>query len=513
MSIHNITTDKLRILIADQFKQSFQGTENKYVFVSHPDSWANNVPFSPNTNIETTNYNFWETMVAAKKITSNDISNVIPRYNWLTGTVYRQYDSTDPNLNAIPESANTYYVVTEQYNVYKCLFNNNGVASTVKPSGQPLTTLATSDGYRWKFMYNVDAARAFKFLTPEFMPVTTLSANNGSPQSQVQDAASNGSIDFAKVSNGGSGYKLNQGKLITASSTTATLPVGANTQNDIYNGSTIYITGGTGASQIRSITNYDGTTRVLTVNTSFLVAPDSTSTYFIGPKVTITGDGTGATGYANGVVGSITHVNMLTRGNDYSHGEISFSANSLYGSGATAYPMISPPSGHGTNAIEELAGYNVMVVTQFSGDEGNTFPAENDFHSIGIIDQPNNANGSIANNTTYNQLTRITLNSVSGVFEEDGFIVGDSTSANGSIFYFANTNLAATEGILSLTDVDGAFTALESITANNGTTATISSINSGDLRKFSGDLIYLENRDMVERAPDQIESIKLIFKF
>ena len=154
-----------------------------------------------------------------------------------------------------------------------------------------------------------------------------------------------------------------------------------------------------------------------------------------------------------------------------------------------------------------------MVVTQFSGDEGNTFPAENDFHSIGIIDQPNNANGSIANNTTYNQLTRITLNSVSGVFEEDGFIVGDSTSANGSIFYFANTNLAATEGILSLTDVDGAFTALESITANNGTTATISSINSGDLRKFSGDLIYLENRDMVERAPDQIESIKLIFKF
>ena len=38
-------------------------------------------------------------------------------------------------------------------------------------------------------------------------------------------------------------------------------------------------------------------------------------------------------------------------------------------------------------------------------------------------------------------------------------------------------------------------------------------ITGGDLERFSGDIIYVENRSPISRADDQIEDIKLIIEF
>ena len=35
----------------------------------------------------------------------------------------------------------------------------------------------------------------------------------------------------------------------------------------------------------------------------------------------------------------------------------------------------------------------------------------------------------------------------------------------------------------------------------------------GDLQRFSGDIIYVENRSPISRATDQIEDVKLIIEF
>ena len=61
---------------------------------------------------------------------------------------------------------------------------------------------------------------------------------------------------------------------------TITLTSSASATNDRYNGFTISITGGTGAGQSRTITDYVGTTKVATVS-SWGVNPDATSVYTI----------------------------------------------------------------------------------------------------------------------------------------------------------------------------------------------------------------------------------------
>ena len=39
------------------------------------------------------------------------------------------------------------------------------------------------------------------------------------------------------------------------------------------------------------------------------------------------------------------------------------------------------------------------------------------------------------------------------------------------------------------------------------------SVTGGDLTRFSGDVLYVENRSPVTRASDQIEDIKLVIEF
>jgi hypothetical protein len=94
------------------------------------------------------------------------------------------------------EEAN-YYVVTDEYNVYKCLDNNNGAKSTEKPLGSQTSPIRTADGYLWKFLYNIPINLRNKFLTEEHMPVVSALTNQ---------FYSNGSIDSIVLLNKGSGY-------------------------------------------------------------------------------------------------------------------------------------------------------------------------------------------------------------------------------------------------------------------------------------------------------------------
>lgn len=91
----------------------------------------------------------------------------------------------------------TFYVMTDVFNVYKCIYNNKGAASTVQPTGTSTNNITTADGYIWKFMYNVPPALRNKFLTTAYMPVTTSLKNA---------YYSGGEITSVNIEDGGSGY-------------------------------------------------------------------------------------------------------------------------------------------------------------------------------------------------------------------------------------------------------------------------------------------------------------------
>jgi hypothetical protein len=89
------------------------------------------------------------------------------------------------------------YVITDEYNVYKCLDNNNGAISLYKPIGTTVDPVTFPDGYMWKFLYNIPIALRTKFLTDEYVPVVTALRNQ---------FYSNGNIQTIRVDQAGSGY-------------------------------------------------------------------------------------------------------------------------------------------------------------------------------------------------------------------------------------------------------------------------------------------------------------------
>ena len=108
----------------------------------------------------------------------------------------------NPVVKIGTDGANTledakFYVLTDEFNVYKCLDNNNNSQSTTKPSGTQTNPILTPDGYIWKYMYNIPIGLRNKFLTTEHMPVISALTNN---------FYSNGQLEAITINNRGSGY-------------------------------------------------------------------------------------------------------------------------------------------------------------------------------------------------------------------------------------------------------------------------------------------------------------------
>jgi len=522
-----IITYKFRLNNAKQVYESFVDDANDldryYTFLARSIPWSDDTaPPTPVDCVSNTDYRVWDNMIATKRITQADIRHSVPRYSWTTGTVYQNY------RDDIYLYDKQFYVVTDNYDVYKCIDNNGGATSTVKPTSAATTVFTTADGYTWKYMYTINAADVLKFVTTDYLPVKTLTADDSSSQWTVQQAAVNGAIEFVSVSNGGSDYLQASGTLVSVTDNeNVTLASDASGTDDVYVGSTIYITGGVGAGQLRDVVNYVGATKAVRVSPAFVTTPDGTSTYFVGPKVTISGvDGSGATAYANvtlparsdlAVGNSINKIIVLTRGSDYNKPSVTVTANTSHGTGATAFAYHTPFGGHGSNAIDELGGFNLVLNVRMEGNESNVFITGNDFRTVGIIKNPKlDTTGLEANSTVYDLTTKLTVSSKSGSFSPDEVIRGLTSSANAYFVSFANTNATGTKGVISVTGLDGTFTASETIQGDtSAVTAAIdvSGINNRDLADFEGDALYIENRYPVSRATDQTEDIKLVIRY
>lgn len=506
-----VVTKRFRLHNAKQFQEAFSEAANTqmYIYIGRLQEWPNSdtVP-TPTDSIQETDYEPWRNMIAAKKVTPSDVSFSIPRYNWTSGTVYTEYDQKSTTYDN-----NNFYVVTTDYDVYKCLFNNRGAASTIKPSGTSTSVITTSDGYKWKYMYSISAADAIKFVTTSYIPVKTLTVDDGTVQWDVQQAASNNSIDIVDVTANGTGYVYRANTLsAVTNSTSVTLDTSASGSDDTYTGSALYVVAGLGAGQVANVTNYVGSTKVATLSAGITITPNSSSSYHIGPRIIFNGDGTGAKAYANVAAGQVTHINMINVGTGYSRANVTISDGT--GSSATAVARISPPGGHGSDPVRELGGYNVMLNVRVTGTEGNNFPTNNDFRIVGLMKDPLTSNDILATSAAYDQTTRLTVTGISGgPFQRDEMVSGGTSSALGRVVSFANTNASGTSGELRVVDVQGTFTT-EPVFANTSSgSGTISAVSTAELKPFSGEVMYRENRAVVSRTADQVEDIKIVVRY
>ena len=237
-----IITEKFRTHNAKQFKEDFgESASSTYIFIGRSHPWTDDTSPPVPINGTSEEMDSFSDMLSMKKVSTADVSHALTRYDWTTGTNYDEYahdyssSNTSPGTTANNLFSAKFFVLTDDYNVYKCIRtgrNSSGVvvASTVKPTGTSATALVytsdtgASEGYIWKYMYTVSAADTIKYVTSDFIPVKTLGAktavsgtgtngqlgssadNDSSSLWDVENSATAGAIYHVRVDNGGSGY-------------------------------------------------------------------------------------------------------------------------------------------------------------------------------------------------------------------------------------------------------------------------------------------------------------------
>lgn len=203
----SILTSSVHSNLAQTIQQEIVGRTAKYYFaLGRNYSWgtAGDVP------VDALDYFPFELQtrkdfIKYSEIGPSDVSIVIDRLDWQAGFIYDEYDLyTKDNLaysGATSLDTAFFFVVTDEFNVYKCLQNNQNTISFVKPTGTQILPIGPlADGYVWKFMYNIPLYLRNKFLSATQIPVTTVLSSQ---------YYSNGRLTNIILDNKGSNYALN----------------------------------------------------------------------------------------------------------------------------------------------------------------------------------------------------------------------------------------------------------------------------------------------------------------
>ena len=389
------------------------------------------------------------------------------------------------------------------YEVFTCIFNGtsstnpNGVASTYVPTTNPVSGEGTyssgiytepSGAYVWKYMYTIPTDDVIKFLSSDFMPVVL---NAG-----VQTGAVDGAISAVILKDPG-----------------ANLPTSATLYAAILGD-------GTGG-KVQITTNGSGTITAVSVNAA----------------------GSGYT-YANVI---------LKNGFLFTNSTLTTTATVGATARGSVEVVIPPQGGYGADPIMELNSKRIMTNIRLTYAEGSgDFPVDNDFRRIGILQDPlQYGSSNFFSSDTGTALYAVKITSATGNYVADEEITQTISGvvSKGKVVSWTLDTGSTTAGVLKYIQLPDThthngvvvpFKATASqpiIGASSGVSGTVQTAFTGALLgstfatgvdstnpsngglalpevKFnSGELIYIENRRLITRAPDQIEDIKLVIEF
>ena len=513
-----IITDQLRILNAKEFVASVASTANSYYsFVGLPNptdvssTWDTDPP-DPRDNFDEEN-NYWDTMIALKKIGSSDIKQVVRKVTWTSGITYDMYrhdikaENPSKPSNSITIYDANYYVMNEDYRVYICIENGSsgtnpkGNVSLDEPTFtdlEPSRAGERGDGYIWKYLYTITPSDIIKFDSTEYITVP----NNWSTSTDAQIRAVRESADSSS------------------------------NENQIK---TVYIA-------------------------------DAGDNYAngIGQEFDIIGDGTGAKVRVDVQGNRITNTTVVSGGKDYTYGLVDLGSinSNTTGTSANLVPIIPPSKGHGFDIYTELGTDRVLVYARFD-DSTRDFPVDTSFAQVSIVKNPTK----VGTNDVYQE------NTFSGLFslklKDDQTLsgkpkVGEKIEQNLSVGkargwvaswddetkvlkYFSDRSIYVNQTTLDTQDYTGISTNGRSYNFNatggsingnvSGFQGTIDTAFSGittnptgtklinlgvdftngmavpEINKGSGEIIYLDNRASIARNPRQKEDLKIILEF
>ena len=109
----------LHQLNADEDGRTTKKSAILYTAIGKVDPWSSDpTPDDHTLSEQHLKFDMKREFYGAKKVQPSDAAHVVPRHNWVSGTVYSMYRDTDTNI-----FNRAYYVITDEFNVYKCLNN------------------------------------------------------------------------------------------------------------------------------------------------------------------------------------------------------------------------------------------------------------------------------------------------------------------------------------------------------------------------------------------------------
>lgn len=424
---------------ADEQYVTSDGYQWKYMYTASAANYAkfatnNYIPVVPNANV-------------TGNAVAGSISTIIINE---PGSQYNSYASGTVKESAVGGNTLIYTLSSDRFAEYDvvvanaAIFTEGKVTSVFngKTSTGVIVAIFTANSANTLRIFNVD--RAFK------VGANVVSATNSSITSAI------------------------------ISSTPLNSALSTNTA--FYNNNSFYIRSGTGAGQLRTITEYIavGDTKRVILNAPLSVLPDTSSIFEIGPRVLITGDGVNAAAIAlvNPSSNSISEIEILNSGSNYTYADVTIIANtgnisnssggSVNTTSAKARAIISPKGGHGSDVINELFATRVGIGTSFVNNETLTIPTANDFRKLSIIKDPLFANVELTLST-----------STAANFIAGEYVVQANTGATGQI-----SNRAG--DVLRLTNIRGFFgTGNSTVNVISGLTSAQTAIVSAIDRSFS----------------------------
>ena len=525
------TSEKLAFHNAEQFKESFSEPEPTtigYVFI------GNHIPYTNDDvadNIDDTvkdEKSGWDNMYAAKRVTGNDVELVVPRVDWTSNTKYRQYDDTI-ELSELLSSNTTQnlkpiYVINTERNVYLCLCNNVSANSTVEPSGQNLTAngvVETSDGYLWKYLYNVRASN--RFLTSNWVPAPVSTAKLDYSTSPVISV--DGELAKIVMTNRGTGY-IHSNITVSSFQTGCTIltvvatddTVSPNLSSSIQNTANMSIAG-TGIGGAVYIQSVDPVNLKITLSSGATAnggGSNVANALFLSTRVFVDGDGTTVLANPRLSGNTVEKMTVTTRGTGYTYANVRIFGT---GTGATARAILPPKFGHGFNSAKQLGASNVMVVMrigEIDSTEGGLISANTTFRQYGLLRDPYKYGSSVqANTATANsvisQTTNLTI--VSGTSYNLNEFVYQGTSASATSFSGYVNDYTTNE--VRLTRVRGSVQVgapLIGANTNPSGRRVIAQIDP-EFEPYTGDVMHVENIVKTERTEGQAEVLKFVVRF
>ena len=518
-----IITDQLRILNAKNFVAGVASTANSYYsFIGLPNptdydlDWETSPP-SPVDNFNQED-NYWDTMVGLKKISKTDVRQVVRKETWTSGITYDMYrnnvsvtDVSKPSDAVDLYSAN-YYVLNSDYRVYICLQNGT---SPDNPSGRPsldeptFTDLepraagTSGDGYIWKFLYTISPSDIVKFDSTSYLPVPQDWDTNTNDKAVRENASTSGQLKIVTIVSRG---------------------VGVGTANKVYT------------------------------------------------QIPIKGDGAGAEAtVTTNNDAKVESVTISNGGSNYTFGTLDLAAKGISGTTSPSFNVIIPPQGgHGADIYRELGAYNVLLYSRIENDTDNPdFVTGNQIARVGVVESPQAYNstsnleadkasavyalklaGAGYSGVSFNpddQITQtigvgstafgrvVAYDQNTGVLKywQDKFHCGFNTDgtkntsptygfimqrftadigSNGSFNIIGGSATLAIQTSFGSAANPGINTVINSRTYNLGQ-SFIKGVAQPEVKKYSGNIIYVDNRPSITRSTNQKEDIKVILQF